>query len=397
MRVYGFFSDYSGHEIDCALSKLSSSEYRLLSDIFEDKGINRSKYNGDRNNFSTSVILKFTNILEENRRNGIISLNDLTLKIMDLVNIGKSNKEICNILNIDYSVLYYELKKVRDFERNYDRDYFDNGIIIGKEDLKKNNKLRLNVGNKNNLRILVISDLHFGNNLENIEAVKRAFNYAKKRGINIIICCGDFVDGAFSKGRQNVERYFKQFEHFALDYPYDKEITTFGVGGNHDHSIKFSDGFDFIKFCKMYRDDVVVNSYGCSVLDIKDDSILMCHDVKGIQRQITSSSIILSGHIHKYDVHYIRRGNYLNIFVPTLSNLVQVVPEVLELELSFADEIIENVHIKEVCFGNQDIILSEKDYCLSKNNEELSKENSKVKEIGKRSSQIDKFNKRYGL
>ena len=395
MRIYGFFNDYTGYEIDYALSKLSSSEYRILSGIFGDKGINRSKYHEDRNNFSTSVLLKFANILEENRKNGITSFNDLTKNIMDLVNNGKSNKEICDILNMNYNTLYYELKKVRGFNRNYGRDYLDDGRIIGKNELN-NNKLSLDIGNKNNFRILVISDLHYGNNLENVDAVSRAFNYAKKRGINTIICCGDFIDGSFSKGKQNVERYFKQFEHFALDYPYDKDITTFGVGGNHDYSIRFSDGFDFIKFCEMYRDDVVVKDYGSSVLKIKNDSIEMCHEVKGIQRKVSSSSLVLSGHIHKYDIHHSKKNKYLNIFVPTLSNLVQIVPEVLELELNFSNGVIENIHIKEVCFGNQDIILSENDFNLKRNiSEEI--DDAKVKEIGKKSSQIDKFNKRYGL
>ena len=115
MRIYGFFNDYSGYEIDYALSKLSASEYRILDNIFESKGINFTKFKEDRSKMSSSVILKLMKILEYNRKNGITFFNKLTENIMNLVNEGKSNKEICEILNIDYSILYYELKKVRNY------------------------------------------------------------------------------------------------------------------------------------------------------------------------------------------------------------------------------------------------------------------------------------------
>ena len=88
----------------------------------------------------------------------------------------------------------------------------------------------------------------------------------------------------------------------------------------------------------------------------------------------------------------------MNIYVPSLSNLVQMVPEALELDLSLDHGMITNVNVKEICFGNRDIILSENDYnFVRKNKGELIKKRPLIKELEKRSSQIDKFNKRYGL
>ena len=222
---------------------------------------------------------------------------------------------------------------------------------------------------------MVISDLHFGNSLENIEVINRAFNYAKSRGINVILCCGDFIDGTFSRGKKIV-----------------------GVGGNHDYSIKLKNNLDFIKFCKMYRDDVVVKSYADSILNLGEDTILMHHDIEGFQKVNKLSKIVLNGHRHIYSANYINNKKSLNIYVPTLSNLVQVVPETLELDLNIENDIIVNVNVKEICFGNRDIILSEKDYSFS-GDEMVNKvkEQPKIKELEKRSSQIDKFNKRYGL
>lgn len=398
MRIYGFYNEYTGQEIDTALRELTASEYRQLGNIFEDKGINLSKYNEDRENFSSSIILKFSNILEQNRRNGLTLFNQLTTNIINLINLGKTNREICEKLNIDYKTLYFELKKVHGINRNYDREYFYDGKIISKGNQKnkygKGNTL--NIGNNNTLRFLIISDLHYGNRLENVEAVNRAFNYAKKRGINIILVCGDFIDGAFSKGKQIIERYFKQLEHFVLDYPYDKDIITFGVGGNHDYSVKFIDAFDFIKFCSMYRDDVIIDNYANSFLNIGKETIQMCHEINGFHKIISSSKIILNGHIHKYDIKQDKDNYRLNIYVPTISNLIQTVPEALEIELSLNNGELENINIKEICFGNRDIILSEKDFNFNKDNE-LKKEEPKIKQLNSNNSQIDKFNKRYGL
>lgn len=383
MCIYNFFHEYSIQELDLALNELSASEYRDLENIFDDHGVNMIKYRQDRSLCKLSVYLKFLQIIEKNRRNGIISMNELTTQIMDMINNGKRNNEICEKLNIDYKTLYYELKKVKYFKRSYDNECLKNIVF--------NN-------NEGEIRFLVISDMHFGNSLENIEVINRAFNYAKSRGINVILCCGDFIDGTFSKGKKIVELYFKQFEHFALNYPYDKDIVTFGVGGNHDYSIKLKNDLDFIKFCNMYRDDVVVESYANSILNLGEDTILLHHYIEGFKKFKNTSKIILNGHRHKYSVNYINNKKSLNIYVPTLSNLVQVVPEALELDLNIENNIIVNVNVREICFGNRDIILSEKDYDFSENKMvNKVKEQPKIKELEKSSSQIDKFNKRYGL
>ena len=97
------------------------------------------------------------------------------------------------------------------------------------------------------------------------------------------------------------------------------------------------------------------------------------------------------------DIKQVKDNHSLNIYIPTISNLIQTVPEALEIELSLNNEIIENINIKEICFGNTDIILSEKEFYFNKSNESKIVEQPKVKELEKRSSQIDKFNKRYSL
>ena len=63
-------------------------------------------------------------------------MNELTTKIMDMVNSGKCNKEICEELDIDYKTLYYELKKVKYLKRNYNKnadiEYSSNSVFCSK-------------------------------------------------------------------------------------------------------------------------------------------------------------------------------------------------------------------------------------------------------------------------
>ena len=134
----------------------------------------------------------------------------------------------------------------------------------------------------------------------------------------------------------------------------------------------------------MYRDDVVVKSYADSILNLGEDTILMHHDIEGFQKVNKLSKIVLNGHRHIYSVNYINNKKSLNIYVPTLSNLVQVVPETLELDLNIENDIIVNANVKEICFGNRDIILSEKDYSFS-GDEMINKvkEQPKIKELEK--------------
>ena len=74
------------------------------------------------------------------------------------------------------------------------------------------------------MKFLLISDLHFGNELENLKLIDRAYNYCIKNGINIILCGGDFIDGSFSKGSQKITDLYDQIEYFIKNYPQDKNI-----------------------------------------------------------------------------------------------------------------------------------------------------------------------------
>ncbi len=77
------------------------------------------------------------------------------------------------------------------------------------------------------MKMLVISDLHFGNKLERLYLVDSAFNYCVKNGINIILCAGDMIDLLSNRCKVEYNTIEKQLEHFVKDYPHDKEYFNF--------------------------------------------------------------------------------------------------------------------------------------------------------------------------
>jgi predicted MPP superfamily phosphohydrolase len=76
-----------------------------------------------------------------------------------------------------------------------------------------------------------------GNEFEELSLLDNAFEYCEKNGINIILNCGDFIDGKSSNYNQIITDAYHQIEYFLDNYPKSDSIITFGVGGNHDYSI----------------------------------------------------------------------------------------------------------------------------------------------------------------
>lgn len=223
------------------------------------------------------------------------------------------------------------------------------------------------------MKFLLISDLHFGNELENLKLIDRAYNYCIKNGINIILCGGDFIDGSFSKGSQKITDLYDQIEYFIKNYPQDKNILTFGVAGDHDFSALKRASLDFIEICNNHRHDIIIGGYNNAYIDIKNDKIHLFHYILGGEMCSTEAPIILCGHKHKYLTKM--KGNSLQIALPTLSNVNQQMPSALELDVSFSKGYISSAVIKHLYFGTQDFVLSESSFDLLKgrniNNDEI--------------------------
>lgn len=264
---------------------------------------------------------------------------------------------------------------------------------------------------------MVISDIHFGNDQERPDLLDKVYNYCIQKGIHIILCCGDLIDGTYTRGEQSLPEIYDQIVHFIKDYPFDKNILTFAVAGDHDISGFHSRNQDILEVIRNYRHDLVVPGYGDSTVNIKNDSLALCHKIPGRIMPKMSAPIILQGHTHMYRTEFTSE-NMLEVRVPSLSDINASFPTALELQISFQKGFIECATFKQIYFGEKTYILGESHYNLLENrnvkispiaNEEPNKPESteeqnkrtndpnKVLVKRKRESQIEKFNRRYGF
>lgn len=389
--VYERFSDYSEQEIDNMIYSLSQEEQLII----------RARYGNDLHNPQTDKIWnkeyskKFYNNLmpkmkkllskdievnEQTVKKEIISekpkleIADFTQMLLQLLKEGKNNREICEILNISSSQLYEELLKLKNRGFSNLRKYYSDGSIKYKnistmQDLKKSkgiyqDRIIITDTNEDNMKLLLISDLHFGNELERLDLINRAYDYCIKNGINIILCGGDLIDGDFTQGTQKISNSYQQIEYFIKNYPYDKNILTFSVAGDHDISAFKATSIDIIEMCNNYRHDIIIGGYNNTGIKIKNDKIHLYHHIDAGRMRKTTAPIILHGHSHKYSTKI--NNNTLNITLPSLSGINQPMPSALELDIFFRKGYIVNTVIKHLYFGDQDIILSESTYDLLK-------------------------------
>ena len=379
--IYEYFSDYTEEQVNNVIYGLSVDEILVIKSRFGNDLHNPSSQSDwgkeNSNKYYGSIIPKMkrrlAKLLEQEK-----AVDDYQAHLLQLIKEGKNNREICEILNMSSNQLYDELLKLKTKGVKYSRKYYSDGSIKYNK-IKKLKKLNENVNKtiitdnqENNMKFLLISDLHFGNEFENLGLIDRAYNYCIKNGINIILCGGDFIDVSFSKSPQKITDLYDQIEYFIKNYPQDKNILTFGVAGDHDFSTLKRASLDIIEICNNRRHDIIIGGYNNAEINIKNDKIHLFHNILGGRMHSAQAPIILCGHLHKYMTQ--QKNNSLYITLPTLSNINQQMPSALELDVSFSKGYISSAVIKHLYFGTQDFVLSESEFNLlnernSNNNE----------------------------
>lgn len=379
--IYEYFSDYTEEQVNNVIYGLSVDEILVIKSRYGNDLHNPSSQSDwekeNSNKYYGSIIPKMkrrlAKLLEQEK-----DVDDYQAHLLQLIKEGKNNREICEIFNISFNQLYDELLKLKTKGVKYSRKYYSDGSIKYNK-ITKLKKLNENVNKtiitdnqEDNIKFLLISDLHFGNEFENLGLIDRAYNYCIKNGINIILCGGDFIDGSFSKSPQKITDLYDQIEYFIKNYPQDKNILTFGVAGDHDFSTLKRASLDIIEICNNRRHDIIIGGYNNAEINIKNDKIHLFHNILGGRMHSAQAPIILCGHLHKYMTQ--QKNNSLYITLPTLSNINQQMPSALELDVSFSKGYISSAVIKHLYFGTQDFVLSESEFNLlnernSNNNE----------------------------
>lgn len=287
-----------------------------------------------------------------------------TIKLIELLNEGRTCNQICSSLGITNKQLYIKLNNLKSKGFFFKRQYYSDGSLVylpmkrttDIKDLKRDNSNILFTGHdETNLHCLAISDLHYGNCCQREDLINEIFNYCIKEGIHIIFCCGDIIDGTYSQSEKIIKEPFKQIEYFSKNYPFDKNILTFSVMGDHDlTSIRYSLHQDFTEMIYNYRNDIILVMDNEQIIKVKNDQIGLYHKLNNLD---PLCSLILNGHIHSYCYH--QKDNTISIVVPSLSDITQTFPAVLDINIEFFNGYITSINSKQLIYNKSFMTISE--------------------------------------
>lgn len=166
-----------------------------------------------------------------------------------------------------------------------------------------------------NEKFIVISDTHFGSELEDPYYIDVVYEFAKRDGIQIILHTGDFYQSTKRPVSQNFRDLTKQVEHGLSIYPQDNSIENYILLGNHDfHLCKRSDEYYQIL---SSRSDFHILGYKKAYLKWCQKLLLAHHQIDKYHIHLPSVEVLLtiSGHRHEMRV---LKGHTIN--APALCN-----------------------------------------------------------------------------
>lgn len=213
-----------------------------------------------------------------------ISLSKLSQKI------GASEKKLGYVIHLLKNEGY-------DIREKY--DYLGNIIYYLGNPLIEDKIVIDNKGN--NLRALIISDMHIGQNNDGMENLYKVIEYAKANDIHIIFNLGDLFEGVGFNKYDDSLTMEEQIDRFFKLYPYNSNILHFNLLGNHDLSIPKNCGLDIGKKI-VSRPDIINLGYGSGIVQIGEDFIGFKHDLEcSIPNKLSiEPTYVWKGHSHCY-------------------------------------------------------------------------------------------------
>ena len=243
--------------------------------------------------------------------------------------IDRLYKYIKNGMNVEdflekFHLSYHELTGILELFRLYGRNVeiikqgdtiiFDKPITrttpTKKPDLDFKNLIHTEIG--------VVSDTHFGNIHQQLHLLNDFYEECYRRGINIVLHCGDLVDGNYlnrpEQPRQQFLHGFDEQVGYVVDmYPEVKGIKTKYILASHDETHYKNGQATVSKWVSLSRRDMEFLGQDCASININGVKIFMDHPGGGSAQSISykpqkrieilesnyKPKVLLIGHYHK--------------------------------------------------------------------------------------------------
>lgn len=237
---------------------------------------------------------------------------------------------------------------------------------------------------KDNIELVILSDLHLCNKLDRIDLLYKAYEYTYQNNIKYVINLGDLFDSDMPHNKYSVKTKSldEQIDYVANNYPRCDEIKTIILYGNHDYYSKIKYKKDIVEEFSKIRKDLIHLKYGEDYLNIKNNYIKLQHEIdilKNYKKNI-ETYITLLGHYHKYRVDI--RDDSIYIFSPALAKLksMENIPSILHVKIDFTNELFSNIRIKCIDM-EQDKMISDFNIGINVKEKKYQKIKSELKKL----------------
>ena len=185
---------------------------------------------------------------------------------------------------------------------NINKEVYDNGDIIFYLDSGFNNDFEIKTNN-NEVKTLIISDLHIGQINDGAMYLNRIYNYARLHNIHIIFMVGDLFQGVYPEDQNKFNILSKQINGFYERYPFDCSIANYMLLGNHDLITNQGIGFNYSRLINK-RPDVINLGYGLGKIKLGNDFLAFSHDLVIVKQpeKDFNAKYIFRGHSHKFEI-----------------------------------------------------------------------------------------------
>lgn len=170
-------------------------------------------------------------------------------------------------------------------------------------------------------KIIIISDTHYGSKLENRYYVDQIFEFAKKYSLSTILHGGDILEGNVKSSKTDKYTVIQQANHFIDIYPFDNEINTYAILGNHDYSAILKD--ERVKKIISSRNDINILGFKRSYFDWNGTVISLKHQIDDFKLFLPryEEKLCFKGHSHFYHTKSISKNEICEkVFIPSASD-----------------------------------------------------------------------------